>query len=747
MMEKKSLFIILALFFAFVSFAQETSIVSGDLSLKLVSSDGTYTPRISFKGVGFVTEDDCPVVLHIYGESTVQPKTYAIDYSNISKKGKTLVCNSLITTEAGSRFLITDNYSVDYKEENTLRLDREVSIAESASADHAFNSLFILHRDETASVGDYDFFIPGVIYKNGDNKGTNSIGEVLSDEWILAREDRLPLPQTMLMSHSDGISLSITDYNLDPATVAEDEGRPMVVSAGMRFGSLGFRTKGTAPALVYCYPGAEGEHTLVSGASNEQRRWAWRSHPVQTSVVHNYTLLIHAASETGFPASMEAHYRFGFDAYDPQLLDISNDEVLRLGIEVLDKNWMKTRGAPGFPFSTFLNTGEVNGIVSYCAGFVGMQPACGYYLYRYGLETGDNVCKLKGEQLLDFWATKSPMPSGLPRIFYSHVNHDFIDYDGGGTQYNDLRNMQGGLEAMIEAWMTAEKNEPGRKGSWLRYCRNAADWLVLKQNGDGSFAKSYSSDGTVYDKGKMLTPCLVRFLTQMYAVTHIKKYKTAALKAGNFCLKQIHIPYCYMGCVIDQSYVIDRESGQKMVEAALCLYDLTGEEQWIDVARQAAYYCMSYCYVWNIPPQPGKPMPISSDKTTVGLTLITTSHSGGDCGMAYNSFEFFRLYVLTGDPYLLRFAQILEKNTKHTMDFDGKLGYAYRGYQTEAWGMRIPRGSGVNIWLPWLTATSLDPLMRMKDAYGVLEIEQAAALPLEELQRLDAAYGATQGLK
>ena len=96
---------------------------------------------------------------------------------------------------------------------------------------------------------------------------------------------------------------------------------------------------------------------------------------------------------------------------------------------------------------------------------------------------------------------------------------------------------------------------------------------------------------------------------------------------------------------------------------------------------------------------------------------------------------------------MLRFAQILEKNTKHTMDFDGKLGYAYRGYQTEAWGMRIPRGSGVNIWLPWLTATSLDPLMRMKDAYGVLEIEDAAALPLDELRRLDAAYGATQGLK
>lgn len=250
-MKKTSLFITLALLFAFESFAQETSIVSGDLRLTLTSSDGTYTPRISYNNVDFVTEGGCPVVLHLYGENAEQPVTYTASYSNMSKSGMTLVCTASITTSAGSRFLITDNYSVDYKNENTLRLVREVNVAESVSADHAFNSLFMLHRDEAATVNDYDFFMPGVIYRNGDHKSANSIGEGLSDEWILAREDRLPLPQTMLMSHSDGISMSITDYNLDPATVSEDEGRSMVVSAGMRFGSLGFRTKGKAPALVY----------------------------------------------------------------------------------------------------------------------------------------------------------------------------------------------------------------------------------------------------------------------------------------------------------------------------------------------------------------------------------------------------------------------------------------------------------------------------------------------------------------
>ena len=116
-------------------------------------------------------------------------------------------------------------------------------------------------------------------------------------------------------------------------------------------------------------------------------------------------------------------------------------------------------------------------------------------------------------------------------------------------------------------------------------------------------------------------------------------------------------------------------------------------------------------------------MPWPKNKSTVGITIIATGHSGADCGFSYNSFEYLRLYELTGDHYFLSIAKILEKNTKQTMNYDGSLRYPLRGLQREAIRCVTHRGDGVGLWLPWCTASALDPLFRMEDAYGKIGID------------------------
>jgi hypothetical protein len=116
-------------------------------------------------------------------------------------------------------------------------------------------------------------------------------------------------------------------------------------------------------------------------------------------------------------------------------------------------------------------------------------------------------------------------------------------------------------------------------------------------------------------------------------------------------------------------------------------------------------------------------MPWPKNKTTVGITIIATGHSGADCGLSYNSFEYLRLYELTSDPYFLSIARLLEKNTKQTMNYDGSLRYPWRGLQREAIRCVTHRGDGVALWLPWCTAATLDPLFRMQDAYGQIGID------------------------
>ena len=741
LMNKKILALAALLLTTFSAVADTNpSLTSGDMTLTFLPSGTGYTWQCSSGSATFLPQDGKTVVAEVFAASSDAATFYASAYDSISTatEGR-IVAYATLKTAAGSELLFTDTWLVQPSRQS-LRLQRVVKVVKAQAADASFNTYFLIGDKRQADKSAYQYFLPSLVYIDGENMTDASIGHDFGDQWILAREERTALPLSMMRHTATGWTLSLCDDNQNPATAAVDWGMNHLVDQSFRYGSLGYSLTRTYPQLAYCFPGSEGEHSYSDGGGTAERRWARRSHPVSTSTWHRYNLELHAARSSSFPDALRTVWQQSFDIYQPKVLTAARcATVQRYALQLLDKYWMKSEGAPGFPFSVWTQSGDVNER-SYDMGFVGMQAACAYYLFRNGVEQDKESYRVKGEQILDFWARRSPIASGMPRIWY-----DIAPWNSF-RNYNDLRNMQGGMEAMIEAWAVAERWRPGSKPQWLKFCRAAADWMVGQQASDGSLPKAFDNAGNVVDAGKYLTSNVVRFLVQMYAVTLDEKYKTAAVKASEFCLREIHTPYKYIGSVIDNPYVKDRESGQKMLEACLALYDVTQEQRWLDAAVQAAYYTVTYMYAWNIPAQPGIKAPWTSEKNTAGITIIATGHSGADCGLSYNSFEYFRLYLLTGDEYLLKIARLLAYNTKQTMDYDGKLGYGHRGLQTEALRLVTNRGDGVNLWLPWVTATQLDPLCRLKDAYGSIELNDIAKMPADELQRLDRQYRRTQGL-
>lgn len=711
-----------------------------DLKLTFVPAGTGYAPQFSTATATYLTQDQTAFVLEVFAANTDVAAVYTATYDSVRTAGEgSVACYATVQTAAGSTFLCTDTWLVQ-PDRHSLRLQRAVRVTKSQPADASFNTYFVVGDASRKPVSDYQYFLPSLVYIDGENMTDASIGHDFGDQWILAREERTALPLSMMRRSSTGETLSVCDDNQSPTTAAVDWGMDHLVNTAFRYGSIGYCLTRSYPQLAYCYPGSEGEHSYSDGGGSADRRWARRSHPVVASVLHRYNLEFHASNETDFPSALRTHWQHAFDIYNPKVLTSARGPVVQqYATQLLDTYWMKSEGAPGFPFSVRTSDGAVVER-SYDMGFVGMQAACAYYLYRYGVEHDNDSYRIKGEQILDFWARRSPNAAGMPRIWW-----DIAPWNSF-RNYNDLRNMQGGMEAMIEAWVVAERARPGSKPQWLKFCRHAADWMLSQQASDGSLPKAFAGDGNVVDAGKYLTSNVVRFLVQMYTVTLDEKYREAALKAGEFCLKEIHAPYKYIGSVIDNPYVKDRESGQKMIEACLALYDMTHDGRWLDAAVQAAYYTVTYMYAWNIPAQPNITAPWPSDKNTAGITIIATGHSGADCGLSYNSFEYLRLWLLTGDDYLLKIARLLAYNTKQTMNYDNKLKYPHRGLQTEALRLVTNRGDGVNLWLPWVTATQLDPLYRLYDAYGDVDLNTVCRKTVDELRTLDARYARTQGL-
>ena len=266
------------------------------------------------------------------------------------------------------------------------------------------------------------------------------------------------------------------------------------------------------------------------------------------------------------------------------------------------------------------------------------------------------------------------------------------------------------------------------------------------QNQDGSFFRAYGHEGAVVDSSKDTSVQPIRFLVDIHKLTGATTYRTAALRAGEFCLRTIHDTYAYVGGTPDNPNVLDKEAGLMALESFLALHDLTGERRWLSAAVQAADFSETWTYCWNVPMPPGaKDIVFPRHRTTHGLSLIATGHSGADSFMAAGPFLYYRLSLLTGDTHYRDLARMLLFNTKQLLDWDGSIGYRLPGLQSEAMGLSPVRGAGVGLWLPWLTTTSIEPMMRLHDVFGAFDIKEIEKLPRPEILRRNEQFRRTRG--
>ena len=389
-------------------------------------------------------------------------------------------------------------------------------------------------------------------------------------------------------------------------------------------------------------------------------------------------------------------------------------------------------GSWGVPFKCLLPSGEI-GIVDYQMGFIGQQPNIGYQLLRYGYVENRPETAQKGKYVLDWWVNNSLTEWGAPKTWYDPFPARWLD------QPIWLRMMADGLEGILDGYVFLKK-QGEEHDDWLSYCKTVGNWLVRTADEEGCWHRAYNFDGTVRLESKANTSNVLRFLVQLYLVTKDERYKTAALKAGDWCYEHIYKNLEYLGGTCDNADVLDKESGIYAFFGFLALYDLTGEEKWLEATRGAADYTETWTYSWVFPVKPIEKIHAFHHVNMSGQSLIATGHSGADVYMAACSYIYYRLYLITGDAHYRDFAIFISKNPKQGTDLDGSFGYGRRGLCEESANVYSFDSRGVYAWLPWVTYVQVDPVFRMKETFGTYEIEDAEKLPKEELLRRNRIY-------
>ena len=740
------------LFFVFFFYSEKTHasnivLQSGDASIEAVTDEqNQFSLEFKYGETSIpLLDPDFPVYLEVRGRK-VSGK-----YSSCELIDNNLVCRALITTERGSEFSVSDIYIS--KDNGIFELQRELTIQKAITTDNYFNSLFGFRADENCEqITQNEYFIPGVWYKGNFTTEGNLPSAIpqAGDIYFYYREDRITLPLVMFRNPESKLTVSIIHKDSDPQTVIADA-NGIYINENYQYGALGIKHEDNTIYTTFIYPGSEAETRRGKGV---------RYHPVKEGLTQQYNLELTFSTTTDYASAVKNTWEHAFALYNPAIYNVDLSYTYDGLIETLLKYYVPSvemggiRDAAGFPFQVSLSDFQPMGI-DYQMGFVGMQIATGYYLYREGIEKADLTTQAKGKSVLDFWANNSLTSLGYPRAWYDPgLNGNKGSFRSGSEiGATNIRVVTGGMEGLIAAWCFAKKNNINNP-AWIDACIKFGDWLISNQNDDGSYYFSYNHNliqggkHPVNNYNKYLTICAVRYLIELSIATGDPRYKTAALNAGEFCRTNIHEKYMYVACVVDNPRTIDSESGQMALNGFLSLYDLTKESKWLVAAEQAATYTESWVYSFEIPVEKDRTGTTSfpKDRSIVGQHLIAIGHAAADLGFAWSSFAFYRLYLLTGNEHYLHVAKISAHNSKQSMNWDGSLypGQA-KALQLEAFGVMIPRRiNGVMTTLNWNYAAHLDPMFRFKDAFGTPDMEEVEKMSWEERQRLSEIYSKVQ---
>lgn len=682
-------------------------------------------------------------------------------YNQISIAGESILAEGTLTVPSGSEFSFADVYEATGA---GFKISRNVKVLQ-AGDDLGFSTKISFVTMESDDPRDYNCFAPGVWYKQNEFAPDNAFGKDLDCEYFWRMETRYAMPLFSMQHIASGetaalsrwaadVTMPSTDIvrsenNVDPKLTVGAIGMSKPEGRTLNYLYYGFAVRKSFEAQVdglsldYVYPGCDGQmprNRAYAGLDYTDKSKSFQriNHPVEVGFEQNYAVAVNFGHYGSFRLMMKDTWRITYNRLRDRLFDVDNEQHFHNCMKMLTRYTRQYGDSYGLPFACQLPDMDISS-VSFQFGFVGQQPGIGYQLLRYGDKENMPEAFEKGVNVIDFWVRTAMTESGLPQMCYNPNVKGFEPYP------HYVRMLADGIEAILDAALYMRSKGDDRS-EWMEFCKKTADWLVRIQNEDGSFCRAYNTDSSIRMDSKSNTPSVIRFLVQFYLVSGDERYQSAAVKAGEWAYDNNYLNLEYRGGTCDNTDIQDKEAGIYALFGFLALYDLTGEDRWLEGAIGAADYTETWTYAWRFPVRTLWPKHPFNQYSISGQSIITLG-GGADVYMASCAYTFYRLYIITGDAHYLDFAEFVHKNTRQSNDVDGSIGYIMPGLGHESGNFSDQTLGSQYHWLPWCTFVEVDPSSRLHDTFGGYEIADAQQLSPEERAKRNRIYDTYAGEK
>ncbi|WP_199521596.1 beta-L-arabinofuranosidase domain-containing protein [Jiangella anatolica] len=297
-----------------------------------------------------------------------------------------------------------------------------------------------------------------------------------------------------------------------------------------------------------------------------------------------------------------------------------------------------------------------------------------YALLAHGRRTGSAAAAEAATRVIDFCCANLS-PSGT---FWGRWERA-----GGWTQ--SWTPIRGGLHARTLGEATLfllRALELDDRASWAAAARSNLDVVRDRQRADGNL-------GAVHDAtdGRVLSWTGAAGLTWIAAFCSAARfdddgsYLAAAIRAGEYYARFVEREFIH-GAPEDVDLAPTSEDGYAAVMAYVALHCRTGEARWLELARRAADWMLTFRYTYNVRFAPRTPLGVYGFATR-GADQASPSNQHVHAYGLVCTRELAELSAATGDPhYRERADEALACFRQLLATADGELN-SYRGMITE----------------------------------------------------------------
>ena len=458
----------------------------------------------------------------------------------------------------------------------------------------AYYSLEEIYKLGSFGHDDCLFYMPGFWYRRNLRSPKEAPSWYVSDSWQV-REDRLSTPLTGIYNektHEYYTVLRIDKFD-NESQPCHTSGE-VILSGKTSLGYTGFRNVSGKSALVFGFPYSEAPKTYIRKLTLDPSVQAFEK--LDKGETRKLVWEITKGTAPDYSAFVANVWNYSYDTYKPAAFQnaMSAAEAKNVLSNFFKESYMDKYDLKYYS-GVHMRTDDCESTGSVEVGFVGRVLLNAFNALEYGETMNRPDLVQNSKNVFDSYLKYGFTPNGFFREFVDYSHND-------ETKVYSIRRQSEGAFAILN-YLEYERRKGISHKEWDSKMVHLLDNLLKLQEENGSFPRKFDDNFAIIDETGGSTPSATLPLTMAYKYFKNKKYLESARRTAVYLEKELISKADYFSSTLDANC----EDKEASLYASTAMYYLAmvskgkEKEHYIDLSQKAAYFSLSWYYMWDVP--------------------------------------------------------------------------------------------------------------------------------------------------